>query len=409
MNTETPAKTGSPWRNVALLSIGQAVSGSNQVIIAAIGGLTAASITPNKALVTLPITAMILGLALATGPAAYLIHRLGRRDGFALGAALTIPAALLAAGALVWQNFVLFCIALALMGASNAFGQQYRFAAADSVDGPFKARAISFVLVGGVVAAFLGPALSTLSYDWIAGRPFVATYLVIGGLALISVFILWQTRFARAATPQEARTSGRSFRQLLATPDVVVPIIGATASYSLMTLVMVAAPLAMVYVSGQTTVDATGAIQWHVLAMFAPSFVTGWIVSRLGAHLTAALGLVLIVGSALVSLSGITLTHFSIGLVLLGVGWNFGFIGSTALLTGSYLPEDAAKVQGLNEQLVFGSMAVASISSGLLLELLGWQAINILALPIAAIGIAALAWGEWQQRKRKREAAEVSG
>lgn len=399
------AATGSPTRNIALLSLTQALGGSSQAILISVAALTAAGMAPAPGLATLPVTLMIIGTAFSTGPAAWLIHSWGRRQGFMFGASVSIPAALLAAIAAWIGNFWLFCIALALFGASAAFSQQYRFAAADSVPPALRSRAISWVLFGGVLAGFIGPQLSALSKDWIAGATFTGTYLAMAVLALLAIGVLSLTRLAPTVKRAEDRKAGRSFAQLLRSPQVIVAMVGAAASYSMMTLVMVGAPLAMVFVCGHTTEEAAFAIQWHIVAMFAPSFVTGSIIARLGAHLTAALGLLLVLGAAIVNLSGISVAHFVASLSLLGVGWNFGFIASTALLTSSYRPEEAARVQGLNEQVVFGSMAIASISSGLLLELFGWQAINILALPIAAIGIGALAWGEWLQRKRKRATA----
>jgi len=201
--------------------------------------------------------------------------------------------------------------------------------------------------------------------------------------------------------PAVALEAGRGFGELLRTADILIPMAGAAVSYALMVLVMVAAPLAMVYVCGHTTEEAAFAIQWHIVAMFAPSFVTGAIVTRIGAHLTAALGLLLIIGAAVVNLSGISVAHFVASLVLLGVGWNFGFIACTSLLSTAYRPEEAARVQGLNEQVVFGSMAVASIASGLLLELIGWEAINILAIPVATSAVLLLGWGDLRRRRQQ--------
>jgi MFS family permease len=392
-----------PIRTITLLSISQAIGGSNSAIVMSIGALTAAAIAPDRSLATVPITAMVIGLAVTSGVAPLIIHRLGRRNGFMLGAAITVPAGILAAVAAMMGSFLLFCLALFLVGVSGAFGNQYRFAAADSVPDALKPKAISFVLVGGVVAGFVGPGLSGLTKDLIANAPFAAPFLVMAGLAVVAVLVLSLAQLAPTAVPRKGH-EGRSIAQLLRTADVVVPIIGATVSYALMTLVMVAAPLAMVFYCGHSPLDATTAIQWHVVSMFAPSFITGWVISKLGAHLTAGLGLAMIAGAALTSLHGITIIHFNIALVLLGAGWNFGFIGSTALLTRSYRPEEAARVQGLNEQLVFGVMALASIGSGLLLQFIGWQAINLLALPLAAIAIAALAYGEFRKRAAKAAA-----
>lgn len=390
---------GNSVRNIALLSLAQAIGGSNQAIVMSIGALTAALMAPSPALATLPVTAMIIGMALATAPVALINHRLGRRKGFMLGAALVVPAALLAAYAVWLSNFYLFTAALAGIGASAAFFQQIRFAAADSVAPAHKGHAISWVMFGGVAAGFLGPQLSTISRDWIAGAPFAAGYVVMAGLAVISMGAFWLTRLAGGASTTAAAGDARPLGQLLRLPAIHVPMVGATVSYALMTLVMVAAPLAMVYVCGHSPAEASGAIQWHIVAMFAPSFITGSIIQRIGAHLTAAMGLLLIIFCAAIALNGDSVEHFSLALVLLGVGWNFGFIGSTTLLTHAYRPSEAGKVLAVNEQLVFGTMAIASIGSGVLLQLIGWQAINILAIPVAALAIIILAWGDFQNRR----------
>jgi len=395
---QTPSQTESV-RNIALLSVAQAIGGSNQAIVMAIAALTAAAMAPSQALATLPVTAMVIGLALGTSPATMIIHRLGRTRGFMVGGMITMPAALVAALAVVLSNFYLFCLALFFVGASAAFFQQIRFAAADSVAPGLKSRAISWVMFGGVAAGFFGPQLSNISRDWVPGAPFAAGYIVMAVLSLIAIGVLSQTRLAPTHVPGHGAPAGRPLSVLLRTPEVVVPMVGAAVSYALMTLVMVAAPLAMVYLCGHSPADASGAIQWHIIAMFAPSFITGHIIARIGAHLTAAIGLALIIACAAIALSGISVTHFNMALVLLGLGWNFGFIGSTTLLTQSYRPEEAARVQAVNEQLVFGSMAVASIGSGLLLELIGWESINILAIPIAALAILLLGWGETLRRR----------
>lgn len=378
-------------RNIALLSAVQALGGSNQSIVMTVGALTAVSMAPDPTLVTMPITAMIVGLALATGPATMLVYRLGRAQGFMAGGAIAIPASLLACLSVVIGNFYLFCAALFLVGASAAAFQQVRFAAADSVAPDLKGRAISWVLFGGVAAGFFGPQLSSLSRGWIPGADYAASYLMIGVLAGLSVLILSQTRLAPVVRPQKGALGGRSLGQLLRTPAIVVPMVTAALSYALMTLVMVAAPIAMVHVCGHSPEEASGAIQWHVVAMFAPSFVTGSVIKRIGAPLVTAIGLLLIIGCAGIALTGREVSHFVAALVLLGVGWNFGFIGSTTMLTQAYRPEEAGRVQALNEQVVFGTMAVASIGSGVLLQLIGWESINTFAIPVAALGIGLLA------------------
>ncbi|KKB11258.1 hypothetical protein VE25_13100 [Devosia geojensis] len=396
--TDAPTRTQSV-RNIALLALAQALGGSSQAIIMSIGALTAAGMAPNPALATLPVTAMIIGLALGTTPATFLLHRLGRSRGFMLAGAIAAPAALVAALAVVLSNFWLFCAAFFVVGTTAAAFQQIRFAAADSVAPALKSTAISWVMFGGVAAGFLGPQLSTISQGWVPGAPFAAGYIVMAVIAVVTIGIVSLTRLAPAHKPQQGAPQGRPLRVLLSTPAIAVPIVGATVSYALMTLVMVAAPLAMVYACGHSPAEASGAIQWHIVAMFAPSFITGAIIKRIGAHLTAAIGLVLIVGCAIIALLGLSVAHFNLALILLGVGWNFGFIGSTTLLTQAYRPEEAARVQAVNEQIVFGTMALASIGSGLLLQLIGWQSINILAIPLAALAILLLAWGDITRRR----------
>lgn len=392
--------TGSAIRNIGLLSASQALAGSQSSILISVAALTAASMAPAQGLATLPTSLMIVGTALATGPAAWLIHSWGRRRGFIFGVSVSIPAALVAALAAWLGNFWLFCIALAVLGASAAFSQQYRFAAADSVPPELKSRAISWVLLGGVLAGFIGPPLAALSKDWISGATFTATYIVMAGLALISIGFLSQTRLAPTISDPRARQGGRSIGELLRTPAIVVPMIAAALSYALMVLVMVAAPLAMVYLCGHSAADAAFAIQWHVVAMFAPSFVTGSIIQRLGAHLVGAIGLLLIAASAAVSLHGISVLHFNISLVLLGLGWNFGFVSATAMLATAYRPEEAARVQGLNEQVVFGVNALMAIASGALLDTLGWYDLNLVVFPVVVVGVLVLAWDQFFARRR---------
>lgn len=227
---------------------------------------------------------------------------------------------------------------------------------------------------------------------------------MISVIAVVAFSLLSFTKLAPVIRVEKHEYTGRSLSQLLKTPAVFVPIISGMATYSLMTFVMVAAPLAMVTLCGHSIETATTAIQWHIIAMFAPSFFTGHIINRIGAHLTAGFGLFLILLCAAINLNGISEWHFYLSMVLLGVGWNFGFIGSTTLLTKAYGALEAARVQGLNEQLVFGAMALASIGSGALLQMIGWQSVNVLVIPVATATIALLAWGESVHRKEQKSA-----
>ncbi len=388
-------------RNIGLLAVVQALGGSNSSIVMTVGALAAVRLAPDPSLATVPVTAMIVGLALATSSATMLIYRLGRTRGLQLGAALGIPASLLAALALVIGNFYLFAAALALVGVSGAFLQQVRFAAADSVAPDLKSRAISWVLFGGVAAGFFGPQLGSLARNWIPGAEYAASFLVIGCLSVLSILALAPTRLAPTVTPGLDGTKGRSTGELLRQPEIVLPMVGAALSYALMTLIMVAAPLAMVHLCGHSPAEASGAIQWHVVAMFAPSFVTGAVIRGIGAPLVTAIGLLMIIGCAAAALSGITVAHFTLALILLGVGWNFGFIGSTAMLSTAYRPSEASRVQAINEQVVFGSSAVASLCSGVLLQTIGWESINMLAIPLATLAILLLGWSSMRSRSQR--------
>lgn len=389
-------------RNIGLLALMQAIGGSNQAIVMAVGALTASNLAPDKSLATLPTTSMIIGLALMAAPATKIIYKLGRRNGFMLGASIGIVAGILAGLAVYIGSFWLFAAALAVVGTSAAFGQQVRFAIADSVPNDMQARAISWVLLGGVAAGFLGPRLSYMAKDWVGEVEFTGSYLIIIVLSALGVLILSQTKLAPVPKLQAGDPEGRSARQLVRVPEIFIPMATGMASYALMTFVMVAAPLAMVNVCGHSPQEATTTIQWHIISMFLPSLFTGHIISRIGSHAVVGIGMLLILGCALINLNGVSTLHFDIALILLGVGWNFGFIGSTTMMAKAYRPEEASTAQALNEPLVFGAMAVASISSGFLLENIGWEAINVLVLPVATGALALLAWGDLRQRQSKR-------
>lgn len=388
-----PSSRSQSIRNIGLLSAVQALGGSNSSIIMSVAALAAVNFAPDPSAATLPVTAMIVGTALSTSSATMIIYRLGRTRGLMLGAAIGIPASILATLAVLLGQFYLFAAGLFFVGMSGAFLQQVRFAAADSVEPAFKSQAISWVMFGGVAAGFFGPQLSALTRTWIEGAEYAASFMVIGVISLLSVIVLSFTRLAPTVQPGGKSATGRPLSVLLRQPDVVLPMVSAALTYALMTLIMVAAPLAMVRLCGHSPSEAAGAIQWHVVAMFAPSFVTGAIIKRLGAPLVTAIGLLMIIACAVIALNGISVSHFTTVLILLGVGWNFGFIGSTAMLAASYRPEEAGRVQAVNEQVVFGASAVASLSSGVLLQWLGWEAINTLAIPVATLAIVLLGLG----------------
>ncbi|HYF52990.1 MAG TPA: MFS transporter [Salinarimonas sp.] len=377
-------------RNALVLAGAQALGGASPSIVISVGGLVGQAIAENKLLATLPVSTLNLGLALSTIPAALLMRRVGRRNGYVIGATLGVVAGCVAAYAIAAANFALFCLATAIAGGYGAFVQSYRFAAADSASPAFRARAISWVMAGGLAAGIIGPQVVIWSRDVVPGALFAGAFLGQAVLAFLSMAVLAALR-APPVEAEAARGGGRPLGEIMRQPRFVVAVLAGLTSYGLMSFMMTAAPLAMVGCGHSVDLAALG-ISLHILAMFGPSFVTGSLIDRYGKERITAAGLVLIAAAAAVGLSGLGVAHFWIALVLLGLGWNFGFIGATAMVTDCYRPEERAKVQAANDFLVFGSVALASFSSGKLLNLGGWETLNWLVLPPVALTLLLLAW-----------------
>ncbi|EYC52005.1 MFS transporter [Hylemonella gracilis str. Niagara R] len=386
-------------RNMALLVAAQSLGAASAPIIISLGGIVGQMLASRPALATLPVSLYNLGLALSTLPAAFLMRRLGRRAAYALGAVLAVVSGGVAATGIVQGSFLIFCLGTALAGYYGANVQSYRFAAADTVAPPQRAQAISLIMIGGLVAAIIGPQAVIWTRDAWPGAPFAGSFGAQAMLALLALPLLLALRMPKGgqATAGEAGAGdgARSLGEIARNPRFIVAVSAGVVSYGLMAFIMTAAPMAMVG-CGHTVGEAALGIQWHVLAMFAPSFVTGRLITRFGKTQVTSAGLLLIAASGLLALAGLELLHFWGSLVLLGVGWNFGFIGATALLTDVYRQENAAeraKVQAFNDFLMFGVVAVASFGSGSLLGSAGWNVINALMLPLIAIVLALLAWG----------------
>lgn len=380
-------------RNALVLTSAGALGGSAPPIAIALGGLTGAYLLgPDKSLATLPVSVFIVGGAVAAIPAALLMTRIGRRSGFLAGSLFGIAGGIAAGLSVLWGSFAAFTIALGIAGIAGAFIQQYRFAAADSGSLAQRSRAISWVMGGGIAAAVLGPQSIILTRHWFDPIPFAGAFFAMAVLALLGMFALTFLRGAAAIAPKvEERTGGRPLGEIIAQPKFIVALVCGVGSYALMSLVMTAAPLAMVACGlGEDTV-ALG-ISWHVVAMFAPSFFTGLLIARFGKGPIIAAGLVLLALCAVVALAGIEVMHFWGALILLGLGWNFGFVGSTALLTETYRPEERGRVQGFNDFVLFGFVALASFSSGALFSSVGWNALNVIVFPVVAICAVALAF-----------------
>lgn len=377
-------------RNAIVLAIGQALYGSATVIMFTTAGLIGVQIAPSKAWATLPISAFVIGTAAATIPAAMLMRRIGRRPGFMLGAFAGMIGALIGIYAIYARDFPLFILATVLQGVYQAFAQHSRFAAADMSSPAFRPKAISWVMTGGVAAGLLGTSVVMFTTDLLAPVTFAGCYVAMVVICAAAIAVMGFVDIPRREESFVAG-AGRSLPEILRQPRFIVAVIAATLSYGMMNLVMTAAPIAMID-CGFTTESAAWVIQWHVLAMFVPSFFTGQIIARFGAEKVCAIGLLLLACAAIAGLLGISFGHFAVNLILLGLGWNFGFIGGTTLLTECYRPAEREKVQGLNDFAVFGTVAIASLTSGKLLDWFGWASVNIAIFPPIALALSLILW-----------------
>ena len=388
--SQTPAEAR---RAAIIFAAAQAIVGSAAPIAISIGGLAGYYLLgADKSLATAPVTGFTVGVAIGAIPAAAIIKRTGQRAGFMIGTGVTAAGGAVATLGLFEASFIIFAIGLLVLGLGGAFVQQFRFAAADNAPPAFKAKAISFVLAGGVLTAILGPQIVIFTRELLAPVMFAGSFASVIGLAAVGAAILAFLPKAEsggqgtAATDEPARPLGEIVRQ----PLFVVGLLCAVGSYALMSFVMTGAPLAMVG-CGFTTDQATLGISWHVMAMFAPSFFTGRLIARFGRETIVAVGLGLLIACALVALSGIQLWQFWTALILLGLGWNFGFIGATAMVAETYRQSEKGKVQGFHDFILFGSVAVASFSSGVVYNAWGWEALNWIIFPVTVICAVALA------------------
>ena len=331
-------------RNVLILAIGQALYSSTTVILIATAGLVGVMLAPSKSWATLPVSTFVIGTMLSTIPASYLMHRIGRRAGFLIGAVAGLLGALLAIYSIYVGNFALFCLAAALQGTFQASSGFMRFAAADISTPAFRPKAISWVLTGGVVAAIFGTLIVIRTTDLLAPFTFAGCYVA---SAILSIATMVAMLWLDIPKPHESETAGpaRPLGEILRQPRTLVAVGCATLSYGMMNLVMTATPIAMVD-CGFVNTDASWVIQWHVLGMFVPSFFTGHLIARYGVEKICLLGMGLLITSAIVAMAGIDFANFAIALILLGLGWNFGFIGGTTLLTGTYAPVRARQGPG---------------------------------------------------------------
>jgi MFS family permease len=370
-------------RNALVLALAQALAGGNSVVIVGTAGIVGGMLA-DKAFATVPVSTYVLGMWIGTLPVGVISKKFGRLAAFELGALCGAIAGLLCCLAVLWSSFGLLCAGTLFGGFYASAHQSYRFAAADTASDAFKAKAISWVMAGGLLSAFVGPQLVIVTKDLWPPHLFAASYLAQSGVAILSGLVLLLVRIPRLVETDGRQTGGRPLVEIFRQPRLLVAVVCGVASYSMMNLVMTSAPVAMLDCDHSVT-DATLGLQWHVMAMFAPSFFTGMLIGRFGTDRVAGCGLAIIAAGGLVALSGITIWHFWAALVLLGVGWNFAFVGATALVTQCHRPNERNKVQAVNDFLVFGSMALGSFSSGALLAGYGWSMVAEVVLPVVLV------------------------
>lgn len=383
-------------RNVAVLVASQAVMGAQLPMMFIIAGLAGQSLASNPCWATLPISAMVVGSMMAASPLSLIMARFGRRAGFVLGAGFGALGAAISALGLYQSNFWLFVLGGLFTGVYMSAQGFFRFAAADMASDSYRPKAISYVMAGGLLSAVFGPELVKLTAQSMV-IPFLGSYLTVIVLNLAGVFLFAFLNIPKLPPRAQGEDAGRSRRELMKSPEVAVAVVVATVSYALMNLVMTSSPLAVVG-CGFETADAANVVTAHVLAMYAPSFFTGHLIARFGAPRIMGTGLVILAMAGAVAISGVELSQFFIALILLGLGWNFGFIGATTLLTNAITPQERGRMQGLNDLIVFGGVTLASLSSGGLMNCsgasvqAGWSAVNMAMLPFLVLAGGALLW-----------------
>jgi MFS family permease len=376
-------------RNIPILGLSQVLCVSGVALLSLLGGLIGADLSPSPAWVTLPVSLVTVGVASSTIPAALLMGKIGRRAGFVASASLACLASLLAAYAVYQRSFVLFCIASFLIGINGAFAQQYRFAAAESVEAEHSARAVSLVLVGGIVAGFLGPELAKWTKDWLPAGLYTGSFVSVAALYATATIFLSFLRDARPAATGTT-SAGRPLQEIVIQPTYLLALLAGAVAYGVMTFTMTSTPIYMRNMQGFSLDETAWVIQSHIMAMYLPSLFTGFLLERLGIvriMLAGCLALFTSVGLALVSHD---LLHFWGTLVLLGIGWNFLFVGGTVLLTRSYRPEERFKAQAANDFSIFFMQAFTSLSAGTVLFYANWETLNLINLPFILLTLAVL-------------------
>lgn len=388
-------------RNAFILSGMQALGGANPALVVALSSLVGQKMASSPDLATLPVGIFNLGLAVGILPAAYLMRRLGRQGGYIIGALLGIGAGLLAAAGIYSLSFVMFCVGTLLAGLYASYVQSYRFAAADDASDAFRPKAISWVMAGGLLGAIIATQTIIHTQDIWPEHPFAAAFLAQAALAALVLPFAFGLRLAPGTRNQQEKVpyTGRPLREIASNSYFIIALLAGVASYVLMNFLMTASPLAMV-MHGHSLKESTLGIQWHILAMFGPSFFTGNLIKRFGKIPVTFAGVLLLGLASIVALLGMTVPHFWVSLILLGLGWNFGFIGATNMVVDCYRPEERGRVQALNDFIIFTCVALSSFTSGRVLAVYGWYGVNTWTLPISAVVMLALAWLYFKNKRQ---------
>ena len=387
--------------NVVRLAAAQALTGANSAVIFATGSIVGATLAPNISLATVPLSMYVVGLAAGTLPTGAISRHYGRRVAFIIGTGCGVLTGLLGAFAILRGSFPLFCCATFLGGLYGAVSQSYRFAAADGASAEYRPGAVSWVMAGGVFAGVLGPQLVQWTMDVWSPYLFAFSFVVQAIIALVAMAVLAGVDAPKPAPSDLHR--GRPLFEIVRQPRFIAAALCGVVSYPVMNLVMTSAPLAM-KMCGLGVSDSNFGIQWHIVAMYGPSFFTGSLIARFGAPRIVAAGLLLEAAGATIGLSGITAMHFWVTLIVLGIGWNLGFVGASALVLETHRPQERNKVQAFNDFLVFGMMAVGSFSSGQLLANYGWSAVNLVVYPPVLLGLLVLFLASFARRRRRSQA-----
>ncbi len=384
------------YRNVLVLSATQSTLQITGVTMIAVTGLAGYALADNKSFATVPLTCYVFGSALTTIPASFLMKWIGRRAGFQTGTALGMIGGAICTLAMYFASFYMLCAGMMVMGMYTAFGKYYRFAAADAASESFRAKAISFTLAGGILGGIIGPEMAIRSKDLFADHMYMGSYL-----SLIAVCFLAMLILTRLDIPQlsetERKDPGRPLGVIMRQPVFIVAALSSMLSYGIMNLMMTSTPLAM-RAHDHHFNDAVLVLEWHIIGMYGPSFFTGSLIQRFGVLQVILTGVVLLFVCIGAALAGTEFSNFWVAMFLLGVGWNFMFVGGSALLTECYTPSERAKTQAANDFMVFATMAISSMSSGLLLNKSGWQAVNLGSIPFLALATAATLWLMWKRR-----------